>query len=248
MSGCHSEPGILVLFCCETTFQRSCGQKTVRKAVKWMHFLLLYQCKVSKGLDVSGHQCRCELQLGNPTPSKLLTVAPHNPNSERKKVPLQPESVQHSPSASAETPYFERQVQTHLTKSMPKIKQGSEEKEGDWFVWQLWVTSGLVEAMKLITWSVARLRFKMPETKYSTLQDSLKPSGSVLKARSFAAFCFPEFQIFIITDTMMPFWICKKGEVVQSYNSLAVLFRTWDMAGRGLFHKYCCQSNDQKRI
>lgn len=57
------------------------------------------------------------------------------------------------------------------------------------------MTSGLVEAMKLITWSVARFRFQMPETKYSTLKDSLKPSWSVLNGRSFAAFCFPEFHI-----------------------------------------------------
>lgn len=93
----------------------------------------------------------------------------------------------------------------------------------------------LVEAMKLITWSVARFRFKMPEKKYDTLQDSLKLGQSVLNARSFAALCFPEFQIFLITDTMMPLWICKKGEVVQSYNSLGVPFysehETWQEEG-----------------
>lgn len=123
--------GTLVLFCCDTPFQRSSGHRTVRRAGKSMHFLLSYQCKVSKCLNVSGQQCRCELQLCNPTPPKLPTVAPLNPASERRKVPLQPESVQHSPSASAGSPYFERQAQTHFSKSVPKINQGSEGKRGD---------------------------------------------------------------------------------------------------------------------
>lgn len=133
MSVCHSEPGPLVLFCCRTTFQRMVGaldRKLWGRLVKSMHFLLSYKYQVSKWLNVSRHQCRYELQLCNQTPSKLLTVALHNSNSERKKVPSHPgfsTTFAFRVHLQETIPYLERQSSSNSFK-----KVSAQDKKGIW--------------------------------------------------------------------------------------------------------------------
>lgn len=118
-------------WCFSAVKQHSKGalhRKLWGRLVKSVHFLLSYQCKVSKWLHVSGHQGRYELQLCNQTPSKLLSVAPHNSNSGRKKIPLHPglSTALTFWVHLQETPYFERQPSSNSFKKVSG--QVAEEK------------------------------------------------------------------------------------------------------------------------